>query len=423
MTVESVWPVDDARARTDGLGWMTAALHPDSRVRVRLESARTARDDPPGWLELTRHAVVPSASHPRFLVPLGSHRVAAASLLAFNALRPRKVRVARQCFGALARIGGIHALPFPRLTVSAPDDVVGSEVILAEHLAVALDMPTLSGACGVRPADPNHKPTLQLFDPHGRPVGFAKVGWNPATRALVAAEAAALGSIDSSPAGFPIVPRVLLAGEWSGQTILVLEPLPHGVRGRSSNEPAPVTEALVIARRGGPSAPAHRLDESSYFERLSARSSAPGVANDVGDRLAQLVARLAERYGSVQIEFGDWHGDWVPWNLGTFDGRLVAWDWEHSGIDVPVGVDVAHHGFQRSFVLDQQDVVVAANAAGLELAECAGPLRTDATQRDLILVTYLFEMWLRTHRLAHGGAGWNTRLHPALLDEIQRRLA
>ena len=131
--------------------------------------------------------------------------------------------------------------------------------------------------------------------------------------------------------------------------------------------------------------------------------------------------RLADRFEQVRVEFGHWHGDWVPWNLGRYAGRLVAWDWEHSGPEVPIGFDLAHDAFQRKLVLDGASAASAAAAVDAQLHRLAAALGVDAEQRRLIVQSYLIEMWLRTWRLATGGAGWNPALHPALLDVIEQR--
>lgn len=414
---------DDLRTRCDGLGWVTTALFPDPRVHLHLGAVRSQPGPPSGLVQLASYAVVPSATKPRFLVPLVSRHVAASSLNAYNALRPRNVRAARSGLSALARLGAFSLPIASRLTVSAPSDIPRADVDLTHHLAIELGVPDLAGACGVRPPDPNGKPTLQLFDNSGRPVGFAKVGWNDATRNLVAIEARALQQVDRSSSEHPIVPRVVLTTEWCGRKVVVVEPLPSRVRALRPSDEVRVNEALVIARRGGPPNPRQPVAESSFMKRIVRAASTPAVHAAVGDRLAALTERFARLSVDAAVEFGWWHGDWVPWNLGTVDGRLVAWDWEHSGPDMPVGSDIAHDAFQRALVLHRLDASQAAERAHAQLVRKAPQLGVTTSDCRVVLVAYLIEMWLRTHRLAAGGAGWNAALHPGLLDELQRRLA
>ncbi|MFF4880404.1 hypothetical protein [Micromonospora sp. NPDC000668] len=416
MTVE-VAASTDPRTRTDGLGWVSRAVFGNERV------ALTVGGEPPaGHRALARYAVVPSLARARFLLPLGAPRATTASLLAYNALRPPKVRAVRAALGTLSRVGALQR-GFPTLTVSVPAGEEPAELLLAERLAVALGGAPLHAACGVRPPDPNHKPTLQLFAADGRPRGYAKIGWNDATRALVAAESAALRALAevTGVADHPATPRLLAQLDWAGQVVAVVEPLPSRVQGVPVTDRPRIAALLAVARRGRPAAPPRPLAGSPFLARLAAEAARAAGAAPSGARAVAAVAGLGRRYGRTTVEFGHWHGDWVPWNLGLHDGRLVAWDWEHSGQDVPLGFDLAHDAFQRAVVLRAEPARTAADAIDAQLDRYGDRLGLAPAQRRLVADAYLLEMWLRTWRLADGGAGWNAALHPALLDVIEKR--
>ncbi|MFC0005287.1 hypothetical protein [Micromonospora siamensis] len=418
MNARTVQTPADPRTRTDGLGWVARALFPDDRVGV------TLGDQPPaGHRTHSRYAVVPSVERARFLLPLGAPRATAASLLAYNALRPPKVRAARAVLGGLARAGAVDLAPFPRLTVSVPAGADPAELLLAERLAATAGQSGWLAACGVRPPDPNHKPTLQLFGRDGTPRGYAKVGWNLATRALVTAESAVLRQLPpvSGVGDHPVVPRLLGELTWAGQAVAVVEPLPGDVRGVGADDPPRLAALLAVARRGGPPAPPLPLAGSPFLARLAAEAARAADADPVGQRALAAVEALTRRHGTTTVEFGHWHGDWVPWNLGVHAGRLVAWDWEHSGPDVPVGFDLAHDAFQRSLVLAGAPAAEAARAVDAHLERHGDELGLGPAQRRLVADGYLLEMWLRTWRLADAGAGWNAALHPALLDVLRGR--
>ncbi|WJK40292.1 hypothetical protein O7608_28440 [Solwaraspora sp. WMMA2056] len=445
----------DPRGRDDGLGWVSRAVFPDERLRLTLTDGPQRTEPARGERLLARYAVVPSAAAARFLLPLGPRRVTAASVWAYNALRPVSVRLPRALLGLAARVGALGATRPGTLTVSAPVDGVPQEALtLVDHVSARLGGGRWYAAIGVRPPDPNHKPTVQLFDAAGRPRGYAKIGWNGATRDLVRAEAAALARAASASAvgDHPLVPGVLMAGDWSGQAVTVVEPLPARVRGVGAGDPPRVAATSAIARRGGPPTAPRPLAGSAFLDRLrrlAAAAAGTGAVADAGPaavadagplgtagppefaasamdlpagrRAVATVQRLADRFGDVSVEFGHWHGDWVPWNLGEHAGQLVAWDWEHSGPDVPLGFDLAHDAFQRSLVLGGASAAAAAAAVDHRLDLVAAELAVEPTQRRMIVQSYLIEMWLRTWRLAVGGAGWNPALHPHLLDEIERR--
>ncbi|PZF99947.1 hypothetical protein [Micromonospora deserti] len=407
----------DPRSRSDGLGWVTRAVFGDERVGLTVGGL-----PPTGHHTVARYAVVPSLARARFLLPLGAPRVTAASLLAYNALRPPKVRAVRAVLGALARAGVVDLAPFPRLTVSVPDGSVAADLLLAWRLAAALGGGPVHAACGVRPPDPNHKPTLQLFGPDGRPRGYAKIGWNDATRALVAAEAAALRELPAltGVADHPVAPRLLTETAWAGQAVALVEPLPAAVRGVPVSDPPRLAALLAVARRGRPPGMPRPLSGSAFLARLAAEADR-AAADPAGARAAAAVAAFGRRHGDTSVEFGHWHGDWVPWNLGVHAGRLVAWDWEHSGPDVPVGFDLAHDAFQRALVLRGEPAAAAARAVDVQLDRYGDAVGLGPAARRLVADGYLLEMWLRGWRLADAGAGWNSALHPALLDVVEKR--
>ncbi|MEH1102703.1 hypothetical protein V6V16_26435, partial [Micromonospora sp. CPCC 205561] len=249
MTARAV--VADPRTRTDGLGWVTRAVFGDERIALTVGGP-----PPPGHRAVARYAIVPSLARARFLLPLGAPRATAAALLAYNALRPPKIRAVRAALGTAARVGAVDLAPFPRLTVSLPDGVAADEALLAGRLGAALGEPRVHAACGVRPPDPNHKPTLQLFDPAGRALGYAKIGWNGATRALVTAEAAALRELPAvtGTPGHPAAPRLLAEASGAGRVVALVEPLPPAVRGVPAGEPPRLAALLAVARRGRPPA-------------------------------------------------------------------------------------------------------------------------------------------------------------------------
>ncbi|PZG18553.1 hypothetical protein C1I95_13300 [Micromonospora craterilacus] len=408
----------DPRRRGDGLGWVTRAVFGDERVALAVDAG-----PPAGHTVAARYAVVPSVARARFLLPLASPRVTAAALLGYNALRPGKVRAVRAALGMAARAGVVARAPFPVLTVAVPTGVDPAELLLADRVSAVLGGAPTHAACGVRPPDPNHKPTLQLFDGSGTPRGYAKIGWNDATRALVTGEAAVLRELSrvAGAAGHPGTPRLLTEFSWTGQVVAVIEPLPARLRRVPADAPPDFAALLAVARRGGPPAEHRPLAGSPFLARLTAEARRAASRHVAGSRAVAAVAELARRHGDTAVEFGHWHGDWVPWNLGRHAGGLVAWDWEHSGPDVPVGFDLAHDAFQRAVVLRGAPVASAVAEVEGWLARHGNGLGLDARRRGLVADAYLVEMWLRTSRLADAGAGWNRTLHPALLDVIEER--
>ncbi len=403
----------DPRARRDGLGWVSRAIFGDPRLRLTTGAAATAEHDAAG----TRYAVVPSLDDARFLLPLASRRVTAASVLAYNALRPPKVRAGRAVIGLLARSGALRLMRAPVLSVHVPDGVDPADVLLAEHLSGLLDAGPLHAAIGIRPPDPHHKPTLQLFDDRGVPRGYAKIGWNDGTRAMVRAEVASLSDLPAGGAGFPDAARLTLHTRWHDREIAVIAPMPRRVRRIRRPHTPRIAAMLAVARRGGPAATPRPLGGSPFLRAW--RRRAAGAPATVHAAIDALVARD----GELLLEFGDWHGDWVPWNMGRHAGRLLVWDWENRSPDAPVGFDLAHQAFQTALSTRRQPAAAAGQATVDALHAHGARLGLGPQQQRFVADAYLVELWLRTYELSAGGAGWNPKLHPALLHVLADRLA
>ena len=383
----------DPRDRQDGLGWVTRAVFPDPALRLVVgdEAGATAR-----------YAVIPSIEQARFLLPLASRRVTAASVLAYNALRPPKVRASRAVIGALARAGALGLTRAPVLSVHGGP-------LLGDHLAGLLGERRLHAAIGIRPPDPHHKPPLQLFDDAGVPRGYAKIGWSDGTRGMVRAEAATLADLPPAAGAFPAVPRLLLHTRWQDREIAVIEPMPRSVR-RISDPDTPLTDAmLAVARRGGP--PGTPAPATAYVKGCLTRAP------------EEVRGFLEALDGDLELEFGDWHGDWVPWNMARHRGELLVWDWENRSSGVPIGFDLAHQAFQMTLSTRGRPAAECATAVDEALAAHGPALGlTDARRQRFVADAYLIELWLRTYELSHGGAGWNPKLHPSLLDILAKRL-
>jgi hypothetical protein len=403
----------DPRARQDGLGWVTRAVFPDPGPRL------TVGDDPAAAV---RYVVVPSLDRARFLLPLASSRVTAASVLAYNALRPAKVRASRAAIGLLARAGVLGLTRAPVLSVHGGP-------LLWEHLAGLLGVGPLHAAIGIRPPDPHHKPTLQLFDDAGRPRGYAKIGWNDGTRAMVRAEAATLADLPLPGGDVPAAPRLILHTRWRDREIAIIEPMPRSVRRIRRPDVPRIAAMLAVARRGGAPAPPQPFRESTFLATWRRRAVGASMPGPSGPALATLVTSvdaaidaLVRRDGGLAVEFGDWHGDWVPWNMARHHRRLLVWDWENRAPDVPVGFDLAHQAFQTALSTHGRPAARCAEAVDEALRRHGPALGLDPARCRFVGDAYLIELWLRTYELSHGGAGWNPKLHPALLDVLADRL-
>ena len=232
----------------------------------------------------------------------------APGLLRTGIYRPAKGRH----FAAAATLDAIRGTTRGRLGTTAVL-TVDPETGLAPAIASQLGRTRVSIIGAAVPKDRGGRAILSVCDDDGRSIAFAKVGCEGEPlqhERKVLEELTRIG-----PTTF-VVPRVQACFEWSGATVLVLEPLQ--VSGRSDR---PLAEPEVEA-----------LAELS----------------DLGNDLERVLGRVP---GQIPA-----HGDFAPWNSGrTKSGRLALWDWEDAHLGDPLE-DFFHWQFQRLVLLSSGDV-------------------------------------------------------------------
>ena len=374
--------------------------------------AVTTGPPPDGYVAVETYAVVPDLAHARYLVPLDSRRAGVATLWTYHTMRAPTRRAAEAVVSTLFRAHCGDSLFRRRLVVSIDSRVPNArhaDWLLLAHLARELDRPRLFAGLAVRRVQPSSKPMLELFDRAGEPLGFAKLGWSPATNNLVRAEIDTLEALKGRLRRV-VAPRPLSHGYFNGHAYSVVSPLARGLR-RCESDPvvacdAPLKVATSAAVSHGP------VDGSAYATRLrqalgSTATAAPSEFHVLDGWLARL-----ER-DPTPLRYGRWHGDWVPHNLARTGETVAAWDWEHSSADTPIGFDALHWHFQRALPLG--GLAAGVYAVDRASARLGGYGASPATGR-LLASLYLLEMFVRGCVLAVGGGGWNLRVHPGMLE-------
>jgi len=273
---------------------------------------------------------VPNARKPRLLVPAGSRRVAAGAVRRYAQPAARSARLKRDLAALALRTGAGRALLRDRITVTGADSI-------ESHLRRVLDR-DVTVSVHIGPTRANRKPVLQLLDPEGVTVGFAKLGTNALTRRLVRAETVALTALGHARLSTVVVPRIRYAGRWQGHEVLVQEALPAWRPRRPAGDRLPAAMREVARCLGVYPA---RLADSPYRGVLARRLSTVDCT-----MLVTALARLLDRRGDTVLEFGAWHGDWAPWNMATLADAVLVWDWERFTPGVPLGFDAVHHELQ-----------------------------------------------------------------------------
>ncbi len=373
-----------------------------SRVRVTRRPGRAGRAAQ--WL------VLPGASRPRLLVPVGVRP--AARMLTRHGDRPG-ARAVRAALAAGVRTGLLERGPVLRVVVDAAPGAPSLPGHLAPVLGDGLVLGALLGTPRV-----NRKPVLQVFDPAGRTVAFVKVGHDERTRWLVRREAGVLARLDQARLARVELPRVLHAGTFGALDVLVLSPLASSQQqGRHGVVPPPLEAMAELAGTAGRAR--SPLGAGPYGERL--RRLADGATTSGQRRAAGLVRAVLERHGDEEVDLGAWHGDWAPWNMGWSDGRLQLWDWERYAEGVPVGFDLVHFLGQR-VRHDRPGLRAAEQGLLAALPGLLPALGVPAGRCRLTVLLYLLELAARFLAPEDGSAGTGHPRARWALDLAERLL-
>jgi hypothetical protein len=355
--------------------------------------------------------VLPRTRRPRVLVP--TDRPGAASM-AERVGRDGSLLTAptRRLLAWSVRARLLDLGRWPVLRVEGRDPGADSiEQYLSERLGTDVRVGILLGTRRV-----NQKPVLQLFGADGTTLGYAKVGHNDLTAALVRREATALARVvGRAPRTFR-VPEVLHEGRWAGLEVLVLSPLGAGRREPVSGSALLAAERELAGLEGTTTSV---LADSSFWSRVRGTAAELREATD-GHRLRTVVAHLEARHGADRLDFGAWHGDWGDWNMGMAGGALHVWDWERYDPAVPVGFDTLHHAAQGVRPGERE----AARQESAFLGSVPGRLAllgVGTDRHDVTLRLYLVEIALRyLDALTHGATPALRRRTSWVLSLLER---
>ena len=357
----------------------------------------------------------PSARNPRLLVP--TDVPAAATML--QRLGNDKARFARPMRSVLqhsVRSPAFALARWPKLRVPGTDPHADS---IETHLAGVLGTEVRVGVV-LGPRRVNQKPVLQIFGLDGTLIGYAKVGHNALTAALVRHEADSLRSIGQLAPRHFRAPRLLHSGHWRDLDVLVMSPL-------QTDAGDPVLAAtrdasmLEVARLGG--VQQRPLAESRFWSRL--RDGADRLAPvPHGSTLPAAVEAIECADGAAEVSLGGWHGDWGAWNMGMGDGVLQLWDWERYDAEVPVGFDGLHYIAQR-VIPGHREEHLQERQFLQSVPTSLATFQVDPAHHDLILRLYLLEMAVRyVDALTHGArpefarrTAWVVSLLARLLEQ------
>ena len=404
-------PAVDLEANTRALGpdlaWLTSVLWPDADVRVSPTRV------PPGRRVAEAYAVIPNAARPRLLVPFSSPTLAERAMRRYDdGMSP----FARGVRAVGSRVAGstLGWSRFPPVVVFFSREPRPDE-LLTQHLRTLFDRPDVVLAISFGPPRPNRKPVVQALTLEGETLGFAKIGWNRSTDALVRTEAAALRRLSRRPPTTFRAAEPIAEGTWMGHALGVTAPIPTtAARGAGATRMPSLDAMREIARIGGISF--MPLASTPWWRSVLERA-------DGRDRGASVVLRwMQDLHGRRPMWHGSWHGDWAAHNMATVDGRLYVWDWERTLDGVPLGLDPIHFGFQAALRRGRHVARAARDALrrGRRAIRALGvPEEDDA----LLMAAYLAELLVRFEEGRRQGAAVRSGMTEALLDELRHWVA
>ena len=277
-----------------------------------------------------------------YLLPLATTRTFRSGLNLYPA-QATKARVARDALRALASLG-LKAPGLPRVRVEDKD----SGDCVLQTLREVFGRKDLVFALSLGTPGPHRKPVLQVMTPSGEVLGYAKVGWNEATRPLVENEARVLRMLQGEDLPFA-VPWLLYA-DCSGERALCVQGCPPGgARADTQELTSEHVEVLCsLARRNLCRRP---LDQSLFWQRITERLQR--VQNTWWQHaLHRVLEAVHQDWRDREVPFHFAHGDFAPWNALRANGRLYLFDWEYAQEEAPAGYDLFHFLVQTSWLVE-----------------------------------------------------------------------
>ena len=355
----------------------------------------------------TAYVIAPARRWPRMLLP-DEREAARAALRGGSGTRSLSAGRRRGALARVLRTDAAWRLVRDRVWVPGPDEL---RLVLADAFGEPVWI-----AAGLRVRAPFRKPMLQVLSRAGDVIAYAKIAWNGLTARNLRAEHEALGALDGGTPGAR-TPRVIAMLEHRGFPMLVLRPMPDGVRRYGAHDGPPplhITREIsdVLSTIRPPSSIVERTRE-----RLDAVREA-GTSTGWTSHVVAAASLVEAGVDTTGLIAGAWHGDWAPWNLGHDGHDVWVWDWEHWRSGVPVGLDVPHYLFQQRFIGQQAPLADAFDAARIGSEDALTSLGYGDDERRAVHAIHVLEVCLRYLEAEAFGVPPNPRFVSGALDAL-----
>lgn len=214
-----------------------------------------------------------------------------------------------------------------------------SQVSILAEISRILGNQDLNFAISLGTPGPHRKPVVQVFTPDGRILGYAKIGWDSVTEALVKNEAEVLHKLATASFATFKTPTVLSINRWHDRFLCVQS----GPELKTETAPQQFTShyATAIEELGRINIEWTSLRNSKFWESLKQQ-----IVNVQDSYYRQILESGTScvltwlRESSLPFHFR--HGDFTPWNTRLLNGHLFLFDWEYSNPASSPGWDLFH---------------------------------------------------------------------------------
>lgn len=297
-----------------------------------------------GYNHILRFIVLPSHKMPRWLVPIDNY---SAMLAATRIYLPQKrsAQILRSLFIRMVKMGWDGYLR-SRVLVASKDPLPMEQLVRA---ATGEQCPFFALSLG-RMATVR-KLTVQIMDQHGNIIAYAKLPLAHLADQRVRNEANTLERLSNFVSLRPHIPRVLYAGKYSDNYMLLQSPL--------EGEPGPTNCNGMHQQFLQTLWNVHRLTKPGRLLINEVAGRWEKVAPFLGTKWAELgqeTLRYSNRaLAGVLISFGVMHGDFAPWNTRVRRDDLLLFDWESAQWEAPTSWDMFHFRVQAASSFKRQE--------------------------------------------------------------------
>lgn len=371
-----------------------------STSEVQLGRGRTGPRPGTQGQDREEFLIVPHSRAPRILLPARIAHAASNSMRRYSAAISLRETLQRLGLAAALDAGAARALLPDRVYVEHGD---GGSIV--SYLSEVLSTPVCVSVT-IGPARANRKPVLQVFDPRGRSLAFAKIGNNVVAAGHVEREAASLRTLGTREFTTLRVPDLLHFGRWNEMLVLVMSALDSGpLAGRLGFERVRtrgLAELSTSFSQG--SAP---LRETPLWSRIHEMCGLLGDEKS-RSRMADCIDAIDRQFGDRTVGIRAWHGDCTPWNMARHRNRLHLWDWEQFDQGVPGGMDIIHYAVNRRTKLEGLSIEAIFAGLGDAAPGFLDPETLDATTA----AAYLASITMRYLRGVEGPGALSENVRP-----------